>query len=78
MFRRIQDWIAFRNDLRRLDAMSDRLLADIGVERADLREWIAGNPPASTRAARPLTLRVRAAVIAFVREIRTAEPSPSH
>ena len=78
MIRRIQDWVAYRNDLLKLEAMSDRLLADMGVERADLRVWLAGQKPATTRRGRPLALRVRNAVSAFVRELRTAEPSPSH
>ncbi len=78
MIQHIREWIAFRNELRRLESMNDRLLEDIGVDRADLRPWLAGAHPAPARSTRPLTTRVRAATIAFVRELRTVEPSHSH
>lgn len=78
MIQHIRDRIALRNDLRRLENMNDRLLEDIGVDRADLKHWLAGAREAPANSTRPLTVRVRAAAVAFVRELRTAEPSPSH
>lgn len=77
MFHRIRERFALHNDRLRLESMSDRLLADIGVERAEINDWLRGETFAETRNARPLTLRLRSAATAFVRELRV-ESAPGH
>ena len=76
MFQRIPAWIQSRNDQIKLESLSDRLLYDIGVERAEIMDWLDGDRPNTTPISRPLTARLKAAVLAFVRELR-AEPEPT-
>lgn len=75
MINRIRIWIERRNDRRRLEAMSDRLLDDMGVERDGIAVWLRGDTaaePATTT--RPWGVRLRSATVAFVRELRTDAP----
>ena len=79
MIHSIRAWNARHNDGLKLEAMSDRLLADIGVERAEIDDWLGGRRPVATRTSRPWNHRLRAAVIAFMRELRVdGEPKLSH
>lgn len=70
MIKTIRSWIDHRNDRLRLEAMPDRLLADIGVERADIRQWLRGEKPEADETATPWTIRFRNATTAFARELR--------
>ncbi len=70
MINRIRTWIEVRNDRLRLEQMNDRLLADIGVERADIRYWMNGEVAPASESATPLSIRLRYAATAFMRELR--------
>ena len=76
MFQRIRAWIQSRNNQIKLEAMSDRLLADIGVERAEIADWLDGDGSDARPISSPLTTRLRAAGTAFVRELRV-RPEPT-
>lgn len=42
IIRRVRNWRKFALDIYRLKGMDDHLLADIGVERADIRRFVHG------------------------------------
>ena len=71
MINHIRSWIDHRNDRIRLEAMSDRLLADLDVERADIHQWLKGETPSEDAVTvAPWARRLRLAAAAFMRELR--------
>lgn len=73
MMNRIRGWIDSQNDRLRLQALDDRMLADIGVDRSAIRNFVRGGvvPTESVATARPLGMRLKSATTAFVRELRS-------
>ena len=68
---RIREWIALRNERIALEAMPDRLLVDIGIERAEIAQRLRHGRSAGLSATRPWSVRFRSAAAAFARELRT-------
>lgn len=77
MLHRINEWLVLRNEQMKLESMPDRLLLDIGIERADIGRRLRGETTAR-RTTRPLAARFKSAVIAFVGELRASSDPEYH
>jgi uncharacterized protein YjiS (DUF1127 family) len=68
MLKQLNEWLEFQRTCHALNAQSDRMLADIGIKRADIPARVRGLDPADPDAGRSLIGRLAMAVARPLRE----------
>lgn len=74
MWKRIKDWWAAEGAMVGLQGMSDRMLADMGLERADLRDRVMG----AARDARSASDATDRSGVTFACRLAGTDPSQGH
>ncbi len=68
MLKQLNEWLEVRRTCEILNAQSDRMLADIGIERADIPAWARGLDPQDPEARRSMIGRLAKSVTQPLRD----------